>query len=54
MDAGTVANSDEVAKSGRTCETTAFAYIQNMLSRERTMDDIMHSLLGDETIYKEL
>ena len=40
---------DEVAKSGRTGITTA--YCEDMLSRERTMDCIMHSLLGDETIY---
>ena len=48
MDAGTVTN-DEVARSGRTGETTA--HIENMLSRERTMDCMMHSLLGDDTIY---
>ena len=49
-DAGTVTN-DEVARSGRTGETTAYI-IENMLSRERTMDCIMHiSLLGDDTIY---
>ena len=41
---------DEVAKSGRTGITTA--YTEDMLlSRERTMDCIMHCLLGDNTIY---
>ena len=34
---------DEVAKSGRTGITTA--YTEDMLSRERTMDCIMHRLL---------
>jgi len=41
--------SDEVAKSGRTGITRA--YTQDMLSRERTMDCIMHYRLGDYTIY---
>ena len=40
---------DEMAKSGRTGITTA--YTEDMLSRERTMDCIMHRLLGDNTIY---
>ena len=40
---------DEVAKSGRTGITTA--YTEDMLSRERTMDCIMHCLLGDNAIY---
>ena len=41
---------DEVAKSGRTGIT--IAYTEDMLSRERTMDCIMHySLIGDNTIY---
>ena len=40
---------DEVANSGRTGMTTA--YTEDMLSRERTMDCIMHRLLGDNTIY---
>ena len=39
VDTGTVTN-DEVAKSGRTGVTTAC--IENMLSRERTMDCIIH------------
>jgi len=34
---------DEVAKSGHTGITTA--YTEDMLSQERTMDYIMHSLL---------
>ena len=41
--------SDEVAKSGDTGITNA--YTDDMLSRERTMDCIMHSLLRDDTIY---
>jgi hypothetical protein len=40
---------DEVAKSGRTGMTTA--YTEDMFSRERTMDYIMHRLLGENTIY---
>ena len=40
---------DEVAKSRRTGIT--IAYTEDMLSRERTMDCIMHRLLGDNTIY---
>ena len=40
---------DEVAKSGRTGITTA--YTEDMLSRERTMDCIMHCSLGDNAIY---
>ena len=40
---------DEVAKSRRTGITRA--YTQDMLSRERTMDCIMHYSLGDNTIY---
>ena len=51
MGTGTKVN-DEAAKSGRTGKTTA--YIENLHSRERTMDCIMQSLLGDEMIYKEL
>ena len=43
VDTGTVEN-DEVARSGRTGVATA--YIEKMLSRERTMDcSIMHSFL---------
>jgi hypothetical protein len=42
---------DEVARSGRTGETTAYIENQNMLTRERAMDCIMHSLLGEDTIY---
>ena len=41
--------SDEVTKSGRTGIT--IAYTEDMLSRERTMDCIMHYSLGDNTIY---
>ena len=41
--------SDEVAKSGDTVITNA--YTDDMLSRERTMDCIMHCSLGDNTIY---
>ena len=44
-----VCTGDEVAKSGRTGMTTA--YTEDMLSRERTMDCIMHYSLGDNTIY---
>ena len=40
---------DEVAKSGRTGMTTA--YTEGVLSRGRTMDCIMHRLLGENTIY---
>jgi len=40
---------DEVAKSGDTGITNA--YTDDMLSRERTMDCIMHCSLGDNTIY---
>jgi len=40
---------DEVAKSRRTGIT--IAYTEDMLSRERTMDCIMHYSLGDNTIY---
>ena len=40
---------DEVTKSGGTGITTA--YTEDMLSRERTMDCIMHCLLGDNAIY---
>jgi len=40
---------DEVANGGRTGITTA--YTEDMLPRERTMDCIMHRLLGDNTIY---
>jgi len=40
---------DEVAKSGGTGITNA--YTDDMLSRERTMDCIMHRSLGDNTIY---
>ena len=41
---------DEVApNSGRTRIT--IAYTEDMLSRERTMDCIMHCSLGDNTIY---
>ena len=43
------AENDEVAKSRRTGEINA--YTEDMLSRERTMDCIMHSLLGADTIY---
>ena len=43
---------DEVAKSGGTGIT--IAYTEDMLSRERTMDCIMHYSLGDNTIYQEL
>ena len=39
---------DEVAKSGRTGMITA--YTEDKLSRERTMDCIMHRLLGENTI----
>ena len=42
---------DEVAKSGSTGITIALAYTEDMLSRERTMDCIMHYSLGDNTIY---
>merc|ERR1711967_141944 len=38
---------DEVAKSGGTGITNA--YTDDMLSRERTMDCIMHRSLGDNT-----
>ena len=37
---------DEVAKSGGTGIT--IAYTEDMLSRERTMDCIMHCLLGGD------
>jgi len=40
---------DEMAKSRRTGIT--IAYTEDMLSRERTMDCIMHYSLGDNTIY---
>ena len=40
---------DEVAKSSRTGITTA--YTEDVLSRWRAMDCIMHCLLGDDTIY---
>ena len=40
---------DEVAKSGSTGIT--IAYTEAMLSRERTIDCIMHYSLGDNTIY---
>ena len=40
---------DEVAKSGSTGIT--IAYTADMLSRERTMDCIMHYSQGDNTIY---
>ena len=40
---------DDVAKSERTGITTA--YTEDMLSRERITDCIMHYLLGDNTIY---
>ena len=40
---------DEVANSGRT-EIT-IVYTDDMLSRERTIDCIMHYSLGDNTIY---
>ena len=40
---------DEVAKSRRTGIT--IAYTEDMLSRERTMDCIMHYSQGDNTIY---
>ena len=39
---------DEVAKSRRTGIT--IVYTEDMLSRERTMDCIMHYSLGDNTI----
>ena len=40
---------DEVAKSRRIGIT--IVYTEDMLSRERTMDCIMHHSLGDNTIY---
>ena len=40
---------DEVAKSRRT--GISIAYTEDMLSRERTMDCILHYSLGDNTIY---
>ena len=40
---------DEVAKSRRTGIT--IVYTEDMLSREKTMDCIMHYSLGDNTIY---
>ena len=40
---------DEVATGGSTGIT--IAYTVDMLSRERTMDCIMHNSLGDNTIY---
>ena len=43
---------DEVAKSRRTGIT--IAYTEDMLSRERTMDCIMHYSLGDNTIHNLL
>ncbi len=50
MDAGNIlCANDEVAKSRRTGITTA--YTEDMLSRERTMDCILHSFLGDDEIY---
>ena len=42
-------NDDVLAKSARTGITTA--YTDDMLSRERIMDCIMHCSLGDNTIY---
>ena len=44
-----VCTSDVVANSGRTGMITA--YTEDKLSRERTMDCIMHRLLGENTIY---
>ena len=41
-----------MAKGGDTGITNA--YTDDMLSRERTMDCIMHCSLGDNTIYSEL